>query len=254
VEEGDGANEKGLRIPKIIGHRGAKASAPENTLAAIRQAHLEGAKWVELDVMLTKDKQPVIIHDDKLDRVSNGTGNVDDLTLEELRKFDFGSWFDPKFAGEQIPTLKEAVDLIHELGLGFNLELKPYNTERAVETATVVCTWIKNHWKHGDLLISSFVPDCLMVAKAIVPNIPRGGLIYDQPPQWKEIADALGVYSLNVENTRQTKENVADLLSTGRPVIVYTVNDATRAKELFEWGVSSIFTDCPGAIKKALGL
>jgi len=243
-----------LHIPKLIGHRGALASAPENTLAAIRQAHKEGATWVELDVMLTKDKQPVIIHDDKLDRISNGTGNVDDLTLEELRKFDFGSWFDKKFAGEKIPTLQEACELVHELGMGLNLEIKPYNDERSVETATVACTWVKNHWKGGSLLISSFQPDCLMVAKQIVPNVPRGALIWELPPTWKQIADHVGAYSLNVENTRQTKESVAELLATGRPVTVYTVNDAERAKQLFEWGVSSVFTDAPGPMKKALGL
>ena len=91
----------------MIGHRGAAASAPENTLAGLRCAKALGCRWVELDVRLTADRQPVVIHDNRLQRTTDGRGRVSALPLAAIRRHDAGAWFAPSFAGERVPTLEE---------------------------------------------------------------------------------------------------------------------------------------------------
>lgn len=98
---------------EIVAHKGASASAPENTLAAFEMAIEMGTDMIELDVRNTKDEQIVVFHDETLDRTTNGSGFVHDYTLEEIRQFDAGSWFDPKYSSEHIPTLQEVLDSIH---------------------------------------------------------------------------------------------------------------------------------------------
>src|SRR4051794_34519268 len=105
-------------LPKVIGHRGAKAYAPENTLAGIRTAAQQGARWVEVDVKLTRDGVPILMHDDTVDRTTNGKGAAATLDFAELRRLDAGAWFGPAFAGERIPTLEEALALVFDLDLG----------------------------------------------------------------------------------------------------------------------------------------
>src|SRR5579859_6338194 len=107
--------------PAIIGHRGAAGLAPENTLAAIRAAAAAGARWVELDVQLTRDGVPVLLHDSTLERTTDGEGKVGDADLDALRRVDAGSWFAPRFLGQRVPTLAEAVAELGQLGLGANL-------------------------------------------------------------------------------------------------------------------------------------
>ncbi|CAG0947487.1 partial Glycerophosphodiester phosphodiesterase, partial [Anaerolineae bacterium] len=100
----------------IIGHRGGSAYTPENTLSAFNHALELGADGIELDVTLTKDNVPVVIHDDKVDRTTNGHGLVKDLMLDQIKQLDAGSWFNEKFRGEKIPTLAEVLDTIAPRG------------------------------------------------------------------------------------------------------------------------------------------
>ena len=240
-------------LPHLIGHRGAKENAPENTLASLREAARQGAAWVEVDVMLTRDRVPVLIHDDTLERTTSGTGPVPGLTLAELKRLDAGSWFDPRFAGETVPTLEEALALIRDLGLGLNLEIKPYPGQD-VATAEAAIATLKRLWPAGrPLLLSSFEVPCLEVARDLAPDIPRGYLLWDPPADWAAIADRIGAATLNVDQERQTAGTVAAYRATGRPVLAYTVNDPRRAGELFGWGVAGVFTDAPGRLAAALG-
>ncbi len=112
-------------LPRIVGHRGAPQMAPENTLASFRAAAAAGAEAVECDVALTFDARPVVIHDTSLERTTDGTGLLAENTLEAVSGLDAGSWFDPSFAGEVVPTLEETIDLLEVLGLGADIELKP---------------------------------------------------------------------------------------------------------------------------------
>ena len=239
-------------LPRLIGHRGAKESAPENTLASLREAARQGAAWVEVDVMLTRDRVPVLIHDDTLERTTSGAGPVPELTLAELKALDAGSWFDPRFAGETVPTLEEALGLLSKLGLGLNLEIKPYPGQD-VPTAEAALDLLKRLWPAGlPLLVSSFEVPCLEVARDLAPDIPRGYLLWDPLADWAAIADRIGAATLNVHQDRQTAESVAAYRATGRPVLAYTVNDAARARTLFGWGVAGIFTDAPGRLAAQL--
>ena len=108
----------------LIAHRGAPAHAPENTLTAVRMAKEMGARWIETDVRLTADGALVMIHDETLDRTTNGSGPVLMATAEEIRSLDAGSWFAPEFAGETVPTLHEFIACIRTEGLNLQLELK----------------------------------------------------------------------------------------------------------------------------------
>ena len=110
--------------PLLIAHRGGAAEAPENTLGAFRRALDLGIRWFELDVQMTKDGALVVIHDETVDRTTNGTGPVSSFTFEEIRKLDAGSRFSPDFAGEKIPTLREVLDRCAEQGAVVFIELK----------------------------------------------------------------------------------------------------------------------------------
>ncbi len=244
-------------LPRLIGHRGAKENAPENTLASIREAARQGAAWVEVDVALTRDGVPVVIHDETLERTTSGTGPLAGIDWADLQRLDAGSWFAPAFAGERVPSFDALLDLVLELGLGLNAEIKP-TPGRGVETAETALNTLKRHWPPDDLnggrplLVSSFEPECLDVAKALAPEIPRGYLLWDPPADWTAVADRIDAATINVEHGRQSAESIAAYRATGRPVLAYTVNDAARARTLFEWGVSAVFTDAPGRLAGAL--
>ncbi len=246
------ANPMLLTLPRLIAHRGARENAPENTLAAIREAARQGAAWVEVDVALTRDGAPVVLHDDTLERTTSGSGFLCDTDLAALQRLDAGGWFAPGFAGERAPTFEALLDLVLSLGLGLNVEIKP-TPGRAVKTAETVLKTLEQRWPHDrPLLVSSFEPECLDRAKTLAPAIPRGYLLWDPPADWAVIADRVGAATLNVEQGRQTASSVAAYRATGRPVLAYTVNDALRARTLFDWGVCGVFTDAPGRLAAEL--
>ncbi|WP_448192076.1 glycerophosphoryl diester phosphodiesterase [Azospirillum sp. sgz301742] len=241
-------------LPRLIGHRGAKETAPENTLASIRAAARQGASWVEVDVALTRDGVPVVLHDETLERTTSGTGALADIDWADLQRLDAGSWFDARFTGERVPGFDALIDLVLELGLGLNAEIKP-TPGRGVETAETALNALKRRLpSQHPLLVSSFEPECLDVAKALAPEIPRGYLLWDPPADWATIADRVGAATLNVEHGRQSAGSIAAYRATGRPVLAYTVNDAARARTLFGWGVSAVFTDAPGRLAESLGV
>lgn len=233
-------------LPPIIGHRGSAGLAPENTLAGIRRAHEEGARWVEFDVKLTYDGIPILMHDDRLDRTTDGNGNVATITYDDLQKLDAGAWFAPSFAGERVPSLKAALDLCIELGLGINVELKPC-PGRAKETAGIALTTLEDVWPNRAStpppLISSFDKRALAAAASLRPDLPRGCLVGRVPLTWRTAVERFGCRTLNVSDRWIRKAHVEAARKQGIPVLVYTVNDPNRARALLEMGVTSIFTD-----------
>lgn len=157
----------------LIAHRGAKAYVPENTLLALEKAAECGAEWVEIDVKLTRDGQPVVIHDDLLDRTTNGRGAVVLHELQAIRMLDAGSWFAPEFAGLQVPTFEEIVACALRLNLGLQVELKPTIGDD-VETAEVVMPILKNLWPADNdrLFVSSFSVRSLTAARRLWNDVP----------------------------------------------------------------------------------
>ena len=120
-------------LAPVIGHRGAAARAPENTLAGLRRAKDLGCSWVEFDVRLTGDGALVLCHDARLDRTTTGQGRVSAHRLSAIRCFDAGAWFAPEFAGGAVPTLEEALLVAAELGLSVNIEIRPEDMMDAPE-------------------------------------------------------------------------------------------------------------------------
>lgn len=239
-----------LQIPRIIAHRGSPKAAPENTLASFRQAARDGAKWVEFDVVLTADGRPVIFHDDALDRTTDGAGPINDTPFDVLRNLDAGSWFSRAFTGEAVPTLEEALELFAELGLGFNMEIKPA-AGREQETAEVALATARGCWDGPTPLISSFSRTAVATAKEVQPGWPRGILFDHMAEDWREAADKLEVVSVGANHRHLSREAVAAVHATGRKVTAYTVNDEARASLLFSWGVDAVFSDIPGVLLKS---
>lgn len=243
-----------LNIPRIIGHRGAKLTSPENTLAGIRQAKREGADWVEFDVKLTADGRAVLIHDETVERTTDGRGAVRQMSLTELRKLDAGVRFGPSWRGEKIPTLVEALELMAELDMGFNLEVKPC-PGREAETARVALADLAAHWS-GDRpvpVISSFKPASLEAAREVAPHLPRGYLAEALPPDWPARMAQLACTTVHPSWKSLTREQIATAKAAGQPVLVWTVNEPARARELVVWGADALITDCPAVIAAALG-
>ncbi len=248
-----GAPQPALAIPRVIGHRGAAASAPENTLSSLRKAKDLGASWVEFDVKLTRDGYPVLIHDERLERTTGGRGEVALTTLDELQKLDAGGWFAPAFRGERVPTFEAALTLCAELGLGINVELKPC-PGREAETARVAVPMLRRLWPRDRPmpLISSFEPACLAVAKELAPEIPRGYLAGGLPRRWRAELAAYGCRTLHLNERRLGVRQRAAVLAAGVPLLLYTVNDPARARALLEAGVTAVFTDRVGDVLAAV--
>lgn len=239
-----------LKLPPLIGHRGACGYAPENTIESVRTAAELGAQWVELDVKLTKDGVPIIFHDEDLDRTTNGSGPVMLATYEDIKQLEAGSWFGDSFAGIQIPTLEEMIDLLIELDLGLNLEIKPCPT-REIETAEVALDMLSRYWDdHDRLLISSFSHVSLEAARDVAVDWHRGLLLDGEvlPENWKELCDYLDCATVNIGTQMATRDAVEQIMDYEKPVLVYTVNDPVIARRLESFGVDAVFTDVPDVI------
>ncbi len=243
-----------LILPKVIGHRGAKAYAPENTLASIETAASLGVEWVELDVKLTRDGVPVIFHDEELDRTTNGTGLIAQTNYEELRDLDAGSWFGDSFASSRIPTLEEALDVILKHNLGLNLEIKPC-AGREKETAEVALDHLSQMWDEPEkILISSFQHVSLETALDLAPDYARGLLIggEEMPENWKELAEYLDASTINLGSKLVTRAVADEVMDMELPLLVYTVNDPMQARSLQKLGVDAFFSDNPDVILENL--
>lgn len=245
---------RALSLPKVIGHRGAAEAAPENTLASFREAKRQGALWVEFDAKLSADNRVFLLHDDNIDRTSNSAGPARALSYDEIRALDAGSWKGAGFAGERMPLLADALSLFAQEDIQFNLELKPC-PGRARETAKIVLEELAHLWPAAKPkpLISSFVLECLEIARDTAPDLPRGLLVEDHPANWLDLAQNLKVDTVNIWDQTATPEWVEEIKAEGYGLLVYTVNDAARAKQLIEWGVDGVFTDAPARILAAVG-
>jgi glycerophosphoryl diester phosphodiesterase len=235
---------RSLALPRVIGHRGAAAAAPENTLASIAQAKALGASWIEFDVKLTEDGHPVLFHDDRLERTTDGHGLVAATTLAAMRKLDAGSWFGPAFRGEPVPTFEEALALCAELGLGINAEIKPC-PGRDRETAASTIKTLLELWP-GSMpapLISSFAPASLRVAQEMASELPRGYLAGTLPRRWRALMAEYGCATLHLNHRRIVPWQRASVVAAGTPLVLYTVNNGPTARRCLEAGVAAVFTD-----------
>lgn len=242
-----------MRLPRIIGHRGAAAMAPENTLEGLRCAAAEGADGVEFDARLTADGRIVLFHDETLDRTTGGSGRVAQVSFEAIRRLDAGAWFGSAWQGVRVPTLEEALRLVLELGLEANIEIKPC-PGRAGDTARAVVETVRRVWTadRGPPLLSSFASESLLAVRALAPDLPRGLLIWEHLANWAVAAAELGCRTVHCAHQHLTPAWAAEIKRSGYGLAVYTVNEPARAREILGWGADSIITDRPGDIVAGL--
>lgn len=227
----------------VIGHRGARPMVTENTISAFKYAKEHGVKMVELDVMLTADKIPVVFHDETLERMAGNPARVDELTFEELQKIELQN-------GEHVPSFDAVVKLLKELDLSVNVEIKPSKPEFAKITAQKTWECIKANDFEDYVFFSSFEWDSLFELKKLAPHIKRGVLVEDVSPDWRETAKKLKAFSINYDANLLTENLINEIHSLGYEVLVWTVNDIQIALALFEHGVLAIFSDNPNIMGK----
>ena len=230
--------------PRVIAHRGGGGLAPENTLAAIRTGAQRGFAGIEFDVMLSRDSVPVLIHDETLERTTNGTGTVANTAWADLAALDAGSWFGAAFAGEPLPRYADAARLCVDLGLWANVEIKPSGGfEHA--TGDAVAAISAELWQAAPVapLLSSFSIDALEAAAAAAPGLARGLLVEAIPDNWQDTVARLGCVSLHCSVRQLTRAQVRAVKDAGCALLCYTVNDPATASELFSWGVDAVVTD-----------
>lgn len=233
----------GWTLPRVFAHRCGGALAPENTLAGLRMAAAMGCRAVEFDVMLSADSSPWLIHDETLERTTNGAGRVCDTSDDALRKLDAGGYQHRAFAGEPLPTLEAAAALCLELGLMANVEIKPAAGFESV-TGEVVARLIPQLWRDAPLpLVSSFSDEALIAARSAAPLVPLGCLWERLPSNWLDRLNALGAYSLHCATSELDDATLGTASANGIPVLCYTVNDRHAADTLFKRGVAAVFSD-----------
>lgn len=247
----------------VISHRGANMVAPQNTIIAFKKSIEIGCDGFETDIHLTKDGIPVVCHNFTIDETSTGKGAIKDMTLEQLRAFDFGKYKGEEFEGVKIPTLDEFLEISKSMGDDMkvlDIELKSEHFgEAGTELAEKTIDAVKNHGLFDKLLISSFDPALLVVCKKVdkncktgilySPNSTMGFKISTHPVGFaKEIgADALHPFYMYV-----TKGYVKRAHNAGLQVNPWTINDEKRVKKLLKAGVDGIITDNPGLVNMIL--
>jgi len=228
-----------LQLPKVIGHRGAAAYAPENTLQSFREAGKRGATWVETDVKLTADGVPILMHDASLKR----TTGVDRL-VSRTRRADLPP---------SVPTLEEAIACFAEVGLGCNLEIKPCEG-RERETAQVTVATLRRCWpaRLPPPLLSSFRDDSLAAAQEASPEFARALLLDKFVEDWRVRAGAVGASGINTNGKRLTAPWTVAIKQAGLALGVYTIDEPDLARALVGMGVDCVITDAPDVILAAL--
>jgi glycerophosphoryl diester phosphodiesterase len=242
-----------------VAHRGYSAVAPENTLPALAAAILGGATHIEFDVRTTADGVPVLIHDRTVDRTTDGSGHIWELTLAELRSLDAGSWFSPAYAGVRVPLLSEALDLLLPPDPGvvppptpgderqLLLEIKPPANADEVEA---IMTMVAERGLRDRTIVQSFDPEVVRLVRKVAPEVRRGLLRLRFEADTVPLAKELDVVCLNpsVADVLADPGTVAELAAAGIEVMPWTANDMAQWPALVEAGVAGLITDRTGEL------
>jgi glycerophosphoryl diester phosphodiesterase len=243
--------------PKIVAHRCGGALAPENTLAGLIIAARLGMRAVEFDVMLSEDGVPVLIHDETLERTTNGCGPVDRMPAEQLLRLDAGLQHHRAFRGELLPSLQQVLETCLRLGLLANIEIKPAPGHETI-TGEVVAGTVVDYYRRtgraaggfGDAesrsspwLLSSFSMQALQAAGAIAPEIERALLVEAVPTDWQARMQAVGAVALHCAASDLNADVLVGIRAEQVLLACYTVNSTELATALFAQGVGAVFTD-----------
>ncbi len=237
-------------IPLILAHRGASGERPENTLAAFARAMEVGAHGVEFDVQLTKDGAPIVIHDLRVDRTTDGNGWVYKCTLAELRQLDAGSWFAPAYRRERIPILRDVLDLVGPKTRVINVELKNARVAYQGLEAKVLAV-LGECGMLAKTVISSLNHRSLQMVKAIEPSV-RVGYLYQVPFRPVARALRLGAEAIHPPRLTVSRALVHRAHEAGLQVRVWTVNRPKEFRQMLAHGVDAVFTDQPALMLELL--
>lgn len=232
----------------IAAHRGDRATAPENTVPAFEAAVVSGSGFIEVDVQLTADGYPVIIHDRTVDRTTSGTGAVADLTLAEIRTFDAGSWYAPAFAGVQVPMWSEFLDiLVGAKDVTALVELKHAWTPDEIET---LMGGIYFRGLQDRVVFASFSSTTVRALQDAAPLIPRVLIRRVLPIDPVAVAQKFDVIAIMTRSSAlEARPEAVDLMhAAGLGVLLYTLNSEERWGEALGYGVDGIVTDTPSAL------
>ncbi|WP_430783820.1 glycerophosphodiester phosphodiesterase [Actinoplanes sp. G11-F43] len=231
----------------VVAHRGYPTVAPENTLPAFTAAIEAGATIVEFDVRCTRDGVPVVIHDKTVDRTTDGTGQVWDLTAGQIAGLDTGPRFGAGFTGVRVPTLAETLDLLAPAPVELLVEIKPPATRDEVKSILAALT-------ERDLLdrsvVQSFDADVVRKVRDTAPDVRRGLLLFRFDADTVELCRELGVAYCNpsVADVLNGPETMAALAAAGIGVMPWTPNDVTQWRPLVDAGVAGLITDLVGEL------
>lgn len=232
-------------VPLVIAHRGASMFSPENTLSAFQLAAELGADAIELDAKLSSDGHIVIHHDATLERTTNGEGTISGHSLTELKHLDAGSHFDPSFADERIPTLREVFEHFGDTFL-INVEMTNYAHPFDGLPQKVVHL-VREFGLEERVLLSSFSPIALWKAHRLAPEIPLGLLVGSHEPVM--IRRCLNYFSPHDAFHPQigivSSASIDEMHAKGKQIFVWTMNDEACLREIFLGGVDGVFTDDP---------
>lgn len=239
---------------KVYAHRGCSGFYPENTMLAFREAARTGCYGIELDVQLSKDGEVVIIHDETLDRVTDGTGLVRDYTLEELKKFNAANLWLGTYEPQQIPTFEEYCQWVKDTDLVTNIEIKSgvYYYE-GLEQKTL--DLVRKYGLEDRVVVSSFNHLSIVLMKKLAPEIKVGALVEHQGlGNAGYYCDTHGFECYHPGIKGLDKETVDGCNARGIEVNVWTVNEMGDLERIYDWGCNAAITNYPGVAKAWLDL
>lgn len=240
----------------VIAHRGASAYAPENTHSAFHLAIKMKAEMIELDVSLSKDGIPVIIHDETVDRTTKGIGLVSDFTLKELNNLETGSWFSSEFEGEKFPTLEEVLSYTKDK-IAVNIEIKTESVTDSITNGVVEkCLKIVRDAQVNDQVIfSSFDYRVMEHLEVLDPSIPKA-ILYEKSQSGELLpSELVAKYKVDAFNfsIKQLNAEWEENLKTNQiPFFIYTVDDEDVMEELIKKGVKGVFSNKPDVLKRVV--
>lgn len=236
--------------PLILAHRGANLLAPENTMAAFCKAIEIGADGIELDVRMTLDGVPIVIHNSDVDKTTDGHGSVYDIPLHILQKMDAGSWFDEAFKSQSIPTLEEVLDTIGNDTL-INIEIKAHHQKKS-NLAEKVCALVNKMSLTNNVWFSSFNANLLHQTRKYSPKIPNGYLYTVHSPVTKFSIRALPLEAVHPHFSVINRKYVERMHRINKRVVTWTVDDLGIARKCFESNVDVIITNDPDKLIQEL--
>lgn len=227
----------------VVGHRGNSGVAPENTMPAIASSVTSGADYVEIDINYTADGEIVALHDETVDRTTDGTGNIRELTYDDVSTLDAGSWFHPSYAGTPVPHFRDVLAYVSHTGAQMLLE---YKDDWGPEEVAASAELIEEYGVADQVIVQSFDLTTVENLQQQLPEVPRmvlGNITADAI----DTAHALGAigYNPSVADVLENPEWVQEANEAGLAAFVWTVNDEQQWEALTEIGVEAIITDHP---------